>query len=121
MVCVRCCYPSIWNVTCWGIFVSYGQLLSDQASVTIRVNSYIHTCAEYKCQVVIGATSPLPPPPPPDNFRGRQITPTNYLSLQREFIRNSDSFYILEKYFDLVPFRDIVEEHVHFIPWVLSS
>ena len=36
----------------------------------------------------------------PDNFRGRQIIPTNYLSLEREFIRNFDSFYILENFLD---------------------
>ena len=39
--------------------------------------------------------------PLPNNFRRTKLTPTNYISLEREFIEESDSFSISKKYFDL--------------------
>ena len=78
----------------------------------IRVITGIYTLLQNKS----GKWSLVQPLPFPDNFRGRQITQQNYLSLQREFIRNSDSFYILEKYYDFVPFREIVEIACSFQP-----
>ena len=38
--------------------------------------------------------------PPTNNFRKTQVTPTNYISSEREFIGESESSKILEKYFD---------------------
>ena len=38
--------------------------------------------------------------PPTNNFRKTQVTPTNYISSEREFIGESESFKISGKYFD---------------------
>ena len=44
-------------------------------------------------EVVWGAPAPAPPPPHPiDKFLRTKLTPTNYISLEREFIEESDSF-----------------------------
>ena len=37
--------------------------------------------------------------PPTNNFRKISVTPTNYISSEREFIRESESSKILGKYF----------------------
>ena len=42
---------------------------------------------------------PPPPPPPTNNFRKTSVTPTNYISSEREFIGESESSKILGKYF----------------------
>ena len=39
-----------------------------------------------------GGGSPPPPPPPTDSFSTVNHTPTNYISLEREFNRELDSF-----------------------------
>ena len=39
-----------------------------------------------------------PPPPPTNNSRKTQVTPTNYISSEREFIGESESSKILGKY-----------------------
>ena len=46
----------------------------------------------------------MPPPSLTNNFRKTKVTPTNYISSEREFIRESESFKILEKYFDIICF-----------------
>ena len=38
-------------------------------------------------------------PPPTNNFRTTSVTPTNYISSEREFIGESESSKILGKYF----------------------
>ena len=38
-------------------------------------------------------------PPPTNNFRKTKVTPTNYISSEREFIGESESSKILGKYF----------------------
>ena len=38
-------------------------------------------------------------PPPTNNFRKTSVTPTNYISSEREFIGESESSKILGKYF----------------------
>ena len=43
-------------------------------------------------------------PPPTNNFRKTQVTPTNYISSEREFIGESKSFKISGKYFDFAIF-----------------
>ena len=52
-------------------------------------------------------------PPTTNNFRKTSVTPTNYISLEREFIRESESCKMLGKYFlfhDIMSnFREVVE------------
>ena len=57
------------------------------SSSEVRHHS-IHTFAEEEMEVVRGA----PPPPVTDNFWRTKLTLTNYISLEREFIEESDSF-----------------------------
>ena len=43
----------------------------------------VHNFTEQRAEVAWGG--PLPPPPPTNNSRAAHLSPTNYISLEREF------------------------------------
>ena len=45
--------------------------------------------------------------PPSENFFRTHPNPTSYISLEREFIGNSDSFLILDKYVVRAKFQEM--------------
>ena len=51
----------------------------------------------------------VPPPAPTNNFQRMKMTPTNYISLEREFNGEQDLFEIVGKYFYFVALWAIFE------------
>ena len=58
------------------------------------------------------------PPPPTNNFRKTYVTPTNYISSEREFIGESESSKILRKYFDFAILSAIFAKLSDFRPFL---
>ena len=90
-----CMYIYMYVYICMYIYICIYMYVYICMYIYVCIYMYVYT---HICRIK-GCGGAGCPPPPTNNFRKTYVTPTNYISSEREFIGESESSKILGKYF----------------------